>query len=113
MQQQDADTSVDGTPPPSQIPPAATSSSVDEGPSGLSILGWLIFLSGIAVAVISFCMPTTVKSYDVPDYLSASEISNIGMLQQQMMVLHVGIGMTVIGAVFIGTGAVLGMARRG
>jgi hypothetical protein len=58
----------------------------------------LIALSAIVVLV-AFALDTSVHSY-------GGEVNNIGLLQRQMMVLHVGLALAIVGAVLSGAGAV-------
>ncbi len=68
--------------------------------------GALLMLVGAIAACAAFFMRTTVDTYST-NPLIGDHIINIGLLQDQMMVLHVGIGAFISGAVLAGAGAIL------
>lgn len=68
-----------------------------------SAIGFIGLAISFAAAVWAFLMDTTVPAYS----LGVSEVNNLGLLQQQMMVYIGSIGMFVAGVVALSTGAIL------
>ena len=68
--------------------------------------GILLMLAGAIGTFVAFLMPTTVETYSFSP-LGGSGVVNLGLLQNQMLVLHVGIGAFIAGAVLTGCGAII------
>lgn len=68
-----------------------------------SAIGFIGLAISFAAAVWAFLMDTTVPAYS----LGVSEVNNLGLLQQQMMVYIGSIGMFVAGVVALAAGSIL------
>ena len=71
----------------------------------MKTVGYCLFICGAICAVVSFFLPTTVESYSTYSIAGGGTL-NLGLLQDQMMVLHVGLTGFLGGAVLIGCGEV-------
>lgn len=70
----------------------------------MRIAGWILLVIGLLCAAASFLMPTAVDSSSGVSMFSGT--LNLGLLQNQMMVLHVGLTGFLAGAVLIGAGKI-------
>jgi hypothetical protein len=70
----------------------------------MKIAGSILFITGAFCALASFLMPTAVDSSS--DVSMFRGTLNLGLLQSQMMVLHVGLSGFIAGAVLIGAGEI-------
>lgn len=80
------------------------------------VFGWLLFAVGAVTALASFAIKTTIGTraplsggYGIT---VASEISNMGLMQLQMIVLAAGLALLVAGAVLAAAGAIVAEMRR-
>jgi len=62
--------------------------------------GMLLIVCGILLVLVAYGMNTSVSSF------GAGEVNNLGLLQQQMMVLQTGLAMFVAGSVLLAGGAI-------
>jgi hypothetical protein len=66
-------------------------------------LGWTLIALGLVLALWSFALTTTVHTDATYlaglGYQDAKDTYNLGLLQQQMMVLHSGIGLFIAGTI--------------
>jgi hypothetical protein len=70
----------------------------------MKTVGYLLFIGGALMATTAFFLPTAVDS---SSGISASGGTlNLGLLQNQMMILHVGLAAFLGGSVLIGCAAV-------
>lgn len=67
--------------------------------------GFCLLIVGAMAALVSFFLPTTVESYSTYS-IGGGGTLNLGLLQNQMMVLHVGLAGFIGGAVLYGCGEV-------
>jgi hypothetical protein len=78
---------------------------------------------GIVTTAVALVLPTSIDPNSVEALTSrlnaltggysppAMEVSNLSLLQRQMIFFNGGIGLTVVGAVFMAAGSVLGTLR--
>ena len=55
---------------------------------------------GALISFVAFLLKTSVASY-------GGDVNNLGLLQQQMMVLHVGLSVAIVGAILFAAGAIV------
>lgn len=70
----------------------------------MKIAGCILLVIGLLCAAASFLMPTAVDSSSGVSMFSGT--LNLGLLQNQMMVLHVGLTGFLAGAILMGTGEI-------
>lgn len=70
------------------------------GGKGYTVGGWVILALSLMTIVASFDLDRTAAWY--------SDTLNLGLLQDQMMLLHLGIGGAMSGIILIGFGGVIG-----
>jgi hypothetical protein len=78
--------------------------------------GMVMMVVGAIVSLASFLMGTSVhtdSSYAYGSYTPASDVINIGLLQQQQLVFAIGAALFVAGAVLLGAGAIVAELRAG
>ena len=67
----------------------------------MRVVGFILLVVGALVALFSFSMETTVHSeasYVAGQFVSGGDTYNLGLLQRQLMVFQLGIGMLIAGA---------------
>lgn len=67
--------------------------------------GFCLLVVGVVAALVSFFLPTTVESYSTYS-IGGGGTLNLGLLQNQMMVLQVGLAGFIGGAVLMGCGEI-------
>ena len=70
----------------------------------MKIAGWILLVVGLLCTAASFLMPTAVDSSSGISMFGGT--LNLGLLQNQMMVLHVGLTGFLAGAVLMGAGEI-------
>lgn len=83
--------------------------------------GWLLLFIGCGLAYLAFNIDTTVPTepvvspggYDSPNKIGGDSVHNLGLLQQQMMWLHVGLALVLAGFLGIFAGAIIKAIRPG
>lgn len=96
------------SPAPAQSTQAARQSAGSG--EGMRFFGGALLFVGVVAMVIAWMMSTSVEvplSYEIGGYATPSEVSNLGKMQTQMMVLHSGIGSFLAGSVIFAAGALL------
>lgn len=76
----------------------------------MKVGGILLFLLGAGLLLAAFLMKTSVPSYSA--YSSSSDIINIGLLQNQLMVWQLGLALLVMGSVLFAAGSVVDLLRE-
>lgn len=83
----------------------------------MRVLGWMLILGGLALAAWSFAVTTTIHtdaSYlSGLGYQEARDTYNLGLLQQQMMMLQSGIALFIAGTIAACVGDLRGNAAGG
>jgi hypothetical protein len=70
----------------------------------MKTVGYFLFVGGAIMAAIAFFLPTALDSSSNASMIGGT--LNLGLLQDQMMILHVGLAAFLGGAVLIGSGEI-------
>jgi hypothetical protein len=96
-------------------PAAAETSTELRGSLPISTFGRCLLVAGALVSGGSFTMRTTVSTSmrSGLDYGASmpSEISNLGLLHLRALVMDAGIGMAIVGAIFVAAGMIVAELR--